>query len=107
MARVHAHLDRWAPKMDSLLFAILGFVSPLWIRQTDIQGHGSPFRHARILINNVCFPASSPSFSLFQQPPPPPHPPPTPPPPPPWRSDKPQLTSWKLEPNPTATREVR
>jgi hypothetical protein len=39
------------PKMDSLLYAILGsllrnrFVSPLWIRQ--------------------CFPASSPSFSLL------------------------------------------
>jgi len=41
MARVHAHPRSIGPKMDSLLYAILGciprsrFVSPLWIRQTD------------------------------------------------------------------------
>src|SRR3954466_14206023 len=86
------------PKMDSFLYAILGsllrnrFVSPLWTRQTDTEGRGSPFRHADSLINNVCFPASSPSFSLFQRPSSPP----------PWRNEKPRLRSWKLEPNPTA-----
>jgi hypothetical protein len=59
------------PKMDSLLYAILGFllhnrfVSPLWIRQTDTQGRGSPFRHACSLINYACFLASSPSFSTI------------------------------------------
>ena len=41
MARVHAHPRSMGPKMDSLLYAILGsllrnrFISPLWIRQTD------------------------------------------------------------------------
>src|ERR1700722_20251299 len=35
---------------------------PLWIRQTDTQGRGSPFCHACRLINNACFPASSLSF---------------------------------------------
>jgi hypothetical protein len=48
--------------MDSLLYAILGsvlrnrFVSPLWIRQTDTQERGIPFRYARSLINNAYFP---------------------------------------------------
>jgi hypothetical protein len=62
------------PKMDSLLYAILGsllrnrFVSPLWIRQTDTSGCGSPFRHACSLISNACFPASSLSFSLLLPP---------------------------------------
>ena len=101
MARVHAHPRAMGPKMDSLLYVILGpllrnrIVSPLWTRQTNTQGRGSPFPYARSLINNTCFPASSPS-SPFQQPPPPP---------PPWRNKKVRQRSWKLEPNPTVTRE--
>jgi hypothetical protein len=101
MARVHAHPRSMGPKMDSLLYAILGFllrnrfVSPLWIRQTDTQGRGSPFRHACSLINYACFPASSPSFSLFQRPLSPPS----------WRNEMPRLRSWKLKPNPTAIKE--
>jgi hypothetical protein len=92
MARVHAHPRSMDPKMDSLLYAILGclrrsyFVSPLWIRQTDTQGRRSA------LVNYACFPASSPSFSLFQRPPSPSS----------WRNEKSRLRSWKLEPNPTA-----
>jgi hypothetical protein len=47
VARVHAHPRSMVPKMDLLqvLYAISGsllrncFVSPLWIRQTDTQGH--------------------------------------------------------------------
>ena len=49
------------------------------------------------MISNACFPASSPSFSLFQRPPSPP----------PWRNEKPRLRSWKFKPNPTAIREGR
>src|SRR5436305_9587183 len=37
----------------------------------------------------------SPSFSLFQRPPSPPS----------WRNEKPRLSSWELEPNPTAIKE--
>src|SRR5436305_12325138 len=37
----------------------------------------------------------SPSFSLFQRPPSPLS----------WRNEKPRLSSWELEPNPTAIRE--
>src|SRR3954454_20288735 len=74
MARVHAHPRLMGPKMDSILYGVFGsllrnrFVSRLWIRQTDTQGRGSPFRHARSLINNACFPASSPFFSLLPRP---------------------------------------
>jgi hypothetical protein len=70
VARVHAHPRGMGPKMDSLLYVILGsllrnrIVSPLWIRQTDTQGRGSPFPYARSLINNTYFPASSPLLSL-------------------------------------------
>jgi len=64
-------------------------------RQADTQGRGRPFRHARSLINYACFPASSPSISLFQRP----HSPPS------WRNEKPRLRSCKLEPNATAIRE--
>jgi hypothetical protein len=60
--------------MDSLLYAILDsvlrnlFVSPVWIRQTDNQWHGSPFRHAHSFINNACFPAFSPSSQRLPSP---------------------------------------
>jgi hypothetical protein len=69
MARVDAHSRSMGPKIDPLLYAILvcllcsRFVSPLWIRQTGIQGCGSP------LINYTCVPDySSFSFSLLEQP---------------------------------------
>jgi hypothetical protein len=53
VARVYAHPRAMGPKIDSLLSAILGshlrnrFISPVWIRQRDIQGRGSSFRYAR------------------------------------------------------------
>src|SRR2546423_9739224 len=82
------------PKMDSLLYAILGSDRQI------LKSVKARSVHACSLISNACFPASSPSFLLL-----PlsngrlPHPS--------WRDEKPRLRSWELEPNPTAIREKR
>src|SRR5436305_13780847 len=76
------------PKMDSLLYAILGSDRQI------IKGRGSPFRHACSLISNASFPDSSPSFSLFQRPPSLL----------PCRNEKPRLRSCKLKSNLTSIR---
>jgi hypothetical protein len=102
--RVHAYPRSMGPKMDSLLYAILGsllrnrFVLPLWIRQTGYLRTWKPvpsclqFDQQRVLsrIFLLLLPPSSSSGCPY---------------PPPWRNEKPQLSSWKLKPNPTAIRE--
>jgi hypothetical protein len=104
VARVHAHPRSIGPKIDSLLYAILGSPPAQPLRRlalVDPTGRqilkGVEARSAmpRSLINYACFPASSPSISLFQRPPSPPS----------WRNEKPRLRSCKLEPNATAIRE--
>jgi hypothetical protein len=71
VARVHAHPRSMGPKMDSLLYAILGslprtrFVRPCGSDRQILKGVEARSGHACSLTSNACFPAASPSLPLL------------------------------------------
>jgi hypothetical protein len=114
VARVHADL-RWVPKWTPFLYAIFGRPPAQQLRLALVNPTDRYLRawkpvpsclqfDQQLVLFPLLLPPSpsfslllppSPSFSLFQRPPFPPS----------WRNEKPRLSSWELEPNPTAIRE--
>jgi hypothetical protein len=95
-------LDRWVPKRTPLRCFRLPPAQPLRLALVDPTDRylraWKPVPLCPQYNHYVCFPASSPSFSLFlfQRPPAPPS----------RRNDKQRSRSWELEPNPTVIREA-
>src|SRR5271156_5930444 len=95
------------PKMDSLLYAILGLPPTQPLRLALVDPTDRYLRAWKPVPSCLQFDQQSVLSRFFSLPPPPSPSFQRPPSPPSRRNEKPRLRSWELKPNPTTIREWR